>query len=107
MNPYWESVRMTVCRKCIDGDNNGNCRLPHDELCMLEQRFPTLLELLSDVKSHSMEPYVKILRNTVCSRCDEQSEDGSCEKRDKLECALDRYYPLVIEKVHSMKMFVD
>ncbi len=54
-----------------------------------------------------MEPYVEVLRTNVCSRCDFHSPDGSCEKRDKLECALDRYYPLVIEKVHSMKTFVD
>jgi len=107
MNPFWESVRMTVCRKCIDGDNNGNCRLPGNEHCILETHFSPLLEILSEIKSHSMEPYVNALRTNICSRCEYRSPDGSCQRREKLECALDRYYPLVIEKVQSMKMFVE
>lgn len=107
MNLYWESVRMTVCRKCIDGDNNGNCRLPGNEQCMLQAHFPSILEMLSEVKGHSMEPYVDALRSSVCSQCASRSADGTCQKREKLECALDRYYPLVIEKVHSMKMFAE
>ena len=107
MNPFWESVRMTVCRQCIDGDNNGNCRLPSNEQCILETRFSAIVEMLSEVKSHSMEPYVNALRNNICSQCGYRSADGSCHKREKFECALDRYFPLVIEKVHSMKMFVD
>lgn len=107
MNPFWESVRMTVCRKCIDGDNNGNCRLPGNERCMLEVHFSPLLEMLSEIRSHSMEPYVSALRTTICPQCEHMSADGSCHKRAKLECALDRYYPLIIEKVHSMKMYVE
>lgn len=74
---------------------------------MLETHFSPVLEMLAELKSHSMEPYVNALRTTVCLRCEHASSDGSCRKRDHLECALDRYYPLVIEKVQSMKMFVD
>ena len=103
MNLYWESVRMTVCRKCIDGDNNGNCRLPGNEQCMLQIHFPSILEMLSDMKSHSMEPYVEALRTTVCNQCAYRSPDGSCQKRERLECALDRYYPLVIEVIESVR----
>jgi hypothetical protein len=45
--------------------------------------------------------YVNSLRRNVCALCDEQKEDGTCRKRDQLECALDRYFPIVIEVVEA------
>ena len=107
MNPFWESVRMSVCRKCIDGDSKGNCRLPHDELCALREYFPALLESLSAVKSHSLEPYVETLRAHICTQCSYQTGSGTCRRRDTMECALDRYFPLIVEKVQAMKVFVE
>lgn len=107
MNPYWESVRMTVCRKCIDGDSKGNCRLPEHELCALREYFPALLETLSSVKGHALEPYVQALRTHICIQCSYQTPGGTCRRRETMECALDRYFPLIVEKVESMKTFVD
>ncbi len=106
MNPVWESIRLAVCRKCIDGDSTGTCRLPSGEECALKANLSTVLQTIASVPDWSVERQVGAMRIAVCSRCPDQREDGICEKRNALECALDRYYPLVLEKVHSMKTFV-
>ncbi|MBI2620250.1 MAG: hypothetical protein HYW57_09225 [Ignavibacteriales bacterium] len=107
MNPIWESIRLSVCRQCIDGDSSGACRLPAGELCTLEVFFPSVLSTIASVPTWSVEKQIEAMRSTVCSQCPEQGQDGACQKRKALECALDRYYPLVLEKVHSMKTFVE
>lgn len=46
MEQYWESMRGTVCRKCIDGDGMGNCRIPSGETCALETFFPEVVSMV-------------------------------------------------------------
>jgi hypothetical protein len=104
MEQYWDSIRQTVCRKCIDGDGKGGCRLPIDESCGLDKFFPEILQTVSTVRSDSYQDYVEALRANVCANCEHQFSNGVCKKRDTLECALDRYLPVVIEVIESVKM---
>ncbi|MEX0601808.1 MAG: hypothetical protein WD295_00610 [Bacteroidota bacterium] len=106
MDPYWEAVRMKVCRKCIDGDGKGTCRLPVGEECALEAFFPVLVQTVTSVQGHAIGPYVEALRENVCSHCVHQLPDGTCRKRVTLECALDRYYPVVVEMIESLREVV-
>ncbi len=101
MENYWEALQQRICRKCIDGDGKGNCRLPVDEVCPVKQFLPEIVAAILNVKSDSYEAYVSSLRRTVCIRCDNQQPDGTCRKRDQLECALDRYFPIVVEVVEA------
>ncbi len=103
MDQRWDAVRHVVCRKCIDGDGRGNCLLPVDDSCALDKFFPTIAETILTVRSASYQSYVDALRTKICRSCDHQFADGVCRKRDTLECALDRYYPLVIDVVESMR----
>jgi len=95
----WEEVQKKICRKCIDGDGRGNCRLPVDEECALKSNFPLIVQTVSAVNATDYEEYVQVLRKTVCTSCSHQDREGNCWKRNRLDCALDRYYPLVIEIV--------
>ena len=104
MDQYWDSIRQKVCRKCIDGDGKGGCRLPIDESCGLERFFPEIVKTVSNVRSDSLQDYVDALRANICTNCEHQFSDGVCKKRDTLECALDRYLPVVIEVIESVKM---
>lgn len=105
MNPVWEAIRLNVCRKCIDGDSSGACRLPSGEQCMLELCFPSVLRTIASVQSWSVDRQIKAMRGRICGTCPEMRKDDSCLKRNTLACALDRYYPLVLEIVHSMQTF--
>ena len=96
MEQYWESIRGTVCRKCIDGDGTGNCRLPRGETCALVTFFPEVVSMAGRLDADTFDEYLKAIRTDVCMQCENQSPGGTCAKRDAVECALDRYYPLVI-----------
>lgn len=106
MEQYWDSIRQKVCRKCIDGDGKGGCRMPIDESCGLEEFFPEIVRTVSSVRSDSYQDYVEALRANICAKCEHQFSNGICKKRDTLECALDRYLPVVIEVIESVKMSV-
>jgi len=104
MDQYWDSIRKNVCRKCIDGDGKGACRLPIDESCGLDKFFPEIVQTVTAVQSDSFQDYVVALRARICANCEHQYADGVCRKRDTLECALDRYLPVVIDIIESVKL---
>jgi len=104
MENSWNLVQEKICRKCIDGDGRGNCRLPQGESCALQQFLPTIIETVKAIEWAPYETYVNALRTNVCARCSEQDAAGVCARRDTLECALDRYFGLVIrvmDEVHA------
>ncbi len=104
MKTAWNLVQEKICRKCIDGDGTGNCRLPKEESCALQQYLPAIIETVQAIDWAPYETYVNALRTKVCSQCTEQDAAGACPRRDKLECALDRYFGLVIrviDEVHA------
>lgn len=103
MNPIWESIRISVCRRCIDGDNSGACRLPEEEFCPLESYFPAVADVILGELGKPAVDIRRHLHRRVCAQCSMGSEK-SCPKRDTLECALERYMPLVIEKVTAMNV---
>jgi hypothetical protein len=102
MEKYWDKVRERVCRKCIDGDGKGNCRLPVGETCALHVFFPEIVETIEGARGTSYDDYVVALRQNICKNCEHQLTDGSCFKRNALECALDRYYPLLVTIIEEL-----
>ncbi|MFI5253625.1 MAG: hypothetical protein ACHQQQ_14480 [Bacteroidota bacterium] len=100
---YWQVIQEKVCQRCIDGDGKGNCRIDPSHVCELKAYFPLILEVVNSVSSEYIQDYVIRLRSVVCSECSHQSEDGQCRFRDKVDCALDRYYPLVVEAIEEVK----
>ena len=104
MDQQWDAIRQKVCRKCIDGDSKGGCRLPIDETCGLEEFFPEIVQTVRSVHSDSYQDYVNALRLNICAHCEHQFANGTCRKRDTLECALDRYLPVVIDVIESVKL---
>ncbi|MEX2116581.1 MAG: hypothetical protein WEB37_06825 [Bacteroidota bacterium] len=102
-NP-WNLVQERICRKCIDGDGRGNCRLPRGESCALQQFLPAIIETVQSIEWAPYETYVSALRASVCAQCKDQDASGVCARRNTLECALDRYFGLVIrviDEVHA------
>ncbi|MBI4429265.1 MAG: hypothetical protein HY562_09115 [Ignavibacteriales bacterium] len=102
MEQSWDALRAHVCRKCIDGDGRGNCRLAREESCALQAFHPEVFSLINALESDSYDAFVQALRARICSVCEHQTPEGVCLKRQTLECALDRYYPLVINVAESL-----
>ena len=104
--PYWQAIRAKVCAKCIDGDGFGNCRLDPAIECALKLYLPLIVEAVSRATSDDMEGYVRELRAITCAQCSQQSVNGYCLLRKEVDCALDRYFPLVVEAIEEVNVAV-
>ncbi len=100
---YWQAIRQKVCVKCLDGDGYGNCRLDPSRDCAVLGYLPQIVEAVSRTKSRNMDEYVLALRQSVCSQCKYQLTDGHCVLRTEVDCALDRYFPLIVEAIEEVQ----
>lgn len=48
-----------------------------------------------------MNKYIKAIRENICSICVDSSEDGECTLTEKEICAVEQYFPKILEVVHS------
>ncbi len=103
LEQYWQVIQAKICRRCLDGDGTGECRLPIGEECALKSFLPQIIITVANTKTNSIDAVVSALRRHVCILCDHQSADMVCRKRDDLECALDRYFPLVVEIIETVR----
>src|ERR1700741_769126 len=100
---YWQAIQQKICPRCLDGDGNGNCRLPIGDECALKSFLSQIVITMANTKSQSIETCINGLRRNVCILWDHQNADTTCKKRNDLECALDRYYPLVVEVIEIVR----
>ena len=98
---YWSMMQAKICAKCVDGDGGGGCRIAHGHDCALRKYFPQILEVIGSSYSHSIEPYERKLRNKVCGICIHQSPGGVCSLREEVDCALDRYFPMIVQVIEE------
>ncbi len=103
LDKYWQAVQRGVCAHCVDSDGHSNCRLSGEGECGLKLHFPRIVETVLAVQSNTIEPYIEALRQNVCAYCKHQSPDGTCTFRSNVDCGLDRYFPLVIEAIESVR----
>jgi len=98
---YLHEIRQKVCRKCIDRTASGLCVNPTFDSCAINRYLPEIIDIVLTAPGDDLGAYVAKLRERVCSICEHQSPGGRCDMREDLECALDRYFPLVIEAVRE------
>ena len=101
---YWEALQAKICSKCADGDGRGGCMIAQGRECALRVYFPQILDAINAVYSPSIEPYEEQLRRRVCGVCSHQTADGTCRLRNDVECALDRYFPLVVQVIEDTQL---
>ena len=100
---YWEAVQRKVCKKCVDSDGHGNCRLTGEDECGLIIHFPKIVETILTVTSDNLDPYIEALRRNVCAYCKHQSPDGTCQFRSRVDCGLDRYFPIIVQAIEEVE----
>lgn len=101
LEQYWTAVQQRVCTKCIDGDRYGECQLPLQFKCALKENFPKVVHVVQTTKSENILDYIAALRLSVCSKCPEQTANGTCYVRNLLDCPLDHYFPIIIEAIEG------
>ena len=99
---YWQAIHEKVCMNCIDSDGHGNCRLDPAVECALQMHLPLIIQVVNKITSSSMDDYVRELRAIVCNRCKYETVNGTCGLRAEVDCALDRYFPLVVQAIEEV-----
>lgn len=103
LTQYWQRIQERICVRCVDGDGLGGCRLPASQECPISAFLPEIVVTVANTQTDSYETSINVLRRHVCILCDSQDVNLACKKRNDLECALDRYYPLVIETLETVR----
>lgn len=101
---YLREIRQRVCAKCLDRTPTGLCVTSTFDECAINRYLPEIIDIVLTTGGDDIGPFVARLREKVCSVCVHQSPGGSCNLRDDVECALDRYFPLVVEAINDVKL---
>jgi hypothetical protein len=94
-------VRNRICKLCTERTLDGKCDLEEPSSCALFRLFPQVARAIQSVQSDDIRPYIDAIRQNVCSVCQEQASDGSCETRRQVQCALDAYLLLVVDAIEE------
>ena len=100
---YLEALEGAICKRCVDGDGSGACLVSGDA-CAVKKYLPQILEVVGSTYSTSIDAYEAQLRSRVCGHCTYQSANGLCDLRNSVECALDRYFPLIVQVVEETQV---
>jgi hypothetical protein len=112
MDEYRDAMRNAVCQTCVsfvaDRQNSTRCAYENSGQCSLFAHLPEVIETISRIKSESIEPYAKGLREAVCANCEDQDEREVCNLRDSREpvptwCVLDTYFNLIVGTVEDVQ----
>ena len=98
---YLDAIQRRVCRVCLDQADDGSCGLTR-RTCAVEKHRPALVDALVAVQSDRMDEYVAAIEAQVCSQCSEHDPGGACRLRDRGECSLYSFLPLVVEAVEEV-----
>ncbi len=94
-------IRDQVCRVCSDRKNDGTCGLEEPGQCALFRMFPQVARAVQSTHSDDIRDYVQAIRDQVCTVCEAQEADGSCETRENVACALDAYLLLIVDAIEE------
>jgi hypothetical protein len=94
-------VQKRICGVCSDRTAEGECGLEQPSSCALFRLFPQVAEAIQSVSSDDIQQYIDAIRGKVCTICEEQEMDGSCESRRQVQCALDAYLLLVVDAIEE------
>ena len=94
-------VRRRICSLCTERTILGECGLEERASCALFRLFPQVAKAIQSVSSDDIHEYIAAIRANVCSVCHERENDGSCETRRMVQCALDAYLPLVVDAIEE------
>jgi hypothetical protein len=68
--------------------------------------FPRIVSTIESAHVPDLDGYTAAVRSAVCAQCEDQDDQHNCWKRNRLECALDRYMPLIVEIVEHRSAHV-
>lgn len=96
-----KALRARICPNCVRYTRKHGCSLPEDRPCSLFSNLEEIVHIVGETRSQRIDPYVEPLRNRVCGACHFQDDHGRCPCRENIDCALDTYYPIIVEEIEK------
>jgi len=96
-----DAIRERVCAVCLDRRDEGACRLASGRVCALKSSLPEIVDVVRSVHSDRMDEYFDAREERICSRCSSRDALGACRLRNRGECGLWTYFPLVVAAVEE------
>lgn len=94
-------IRDQVCHVCSDRKVDNSCGLEEPGRCALFRMFPQVARAVASTHSDDIRDYIQAIRDQVCTVCEQQAADGSCESRENVTCALDAYLLLIVDAIEE------
>ncbi len=102
MDKYLEAIHNCICSICVDSSEAGNCTLSEKEFCAIELFAPKIVDVVHSTESEDIRDYHNKLKDVVCSDCKAHDDKENCYLRDDANCALDRYFPLIVDTIQKV-----
>jgi hypothetical protein len=100
---YRDAVRRRVCAVCLDGGEDGTCRLSSGPGCAVEELLGALVAAVHDVRAGRATAYATAVEARVCSQCRRADVHGGvCRLRQDGRCAVVVYLPLLVEAIEQV-----
>jgi hypothetical protein len=97
---YWDSISERVFARCVDEkDGAGSLCLTNEAQCTIKRFLTEIVNIMKTVQSERLDPYIDALHRDVCAKCEFAKPDGSCERRERADCCVDQYFPLLVEAI--------
>ncbi len=94
-------LRAELCPKCVRYTREFTCSLPPGRECALFANLDKIVDVVRTTRSRRIDPYVDALRQAVCASCGHQDDTGRCPCRDGIDCALDCYFPMIVDAIEQ------
>lgn len=102
IDKYLKAVKENICSICVDSNTEGGCTLTDKEKCAVEIFLPEIIDIIHNSSSDDIYDLHQALREKVCTECRTSEDKDNCYLRNDSNCALDRYYSLIVETVHKV-----
>jgi hypothetical protein len=101
-NKYLEAIEKNICSVCVDSDDNGICSLTEKEICGVKHYFDNILEIVHNSNTDDTYELHAQLRDQICESCKTSIDKDHCNLRDDSNCALDRYFSVIVETIQKV-----
>lgn len=103
MPAYREAVDRRIHAICLDRNLDPCARAHPATSCRVARFLPQLIEIVSEIHSTHLSDYEEAITQRICVLCGNQDDAGRCPVRDRAECCLYRYLPLVLDTIEEVQ----
>ena len=104
MDKYLKAVRDNICSICIDSEGDDGCTLSDKETCAIELFLPKIVEIIHYSSTDDIFALFNELQQKVCKDCKATLDGEYCYLREDSNCALDRYFALIVESIQKVDL---